>query len=157
MKVSISALLSNDVEVDATDVIRLTSVATSSALGGTVVSNGLWIYYTPPPGNTNADTFTYGIADTLGGSSAGTVSITARLEAAPSLALKATDLGGGNYLIQFDGIPNSNYDIETAPGLNPGIWQLWTTTNTDASGKMAVTDNAANGAPARFYRTVFRN
>jgi len=156
VKIRISNLLANDVESDATDTIHLVSTAASSALGGTVVSNGLWIYYTPPAGNTNTDTFTYRIADTLGGSSTGTVTITTRLDSAPSMTLKVTDLTGGNYLIQFNGIPDSTYDVETTPELNPANWQLWITTNTDAQGMMAVIDNTANGAPAKFYRTVFK-
>jgi len=156
LKILISNLLSNDVEADPTDTIQLVSVATTSALGGTVVSNGLWLYYTPPAGNTNADTFTYSIADSLGGSSVGLVTITSRLDLAPSLTLKVTDLTGGNYLIQFDGIPDSIYDIETTPVLNPADWQLWTTTNTDNNGMISLIDSITNGAPAKYYRTVYK-
>jgi hypothetical protein len=156
LKIRISNLLSNDVESDATDAIRLVSVGTSSVLGGTIVSNGLWLYYTPPVGNTNADSFTYSIADTLGGSSTGTVNITTRLDAAPSLTLKVTPLTGGNYLIQFDGFPNSTYDVEAATALNPANWQAWVTTNTDASGMITLIDTSSNGAPAKYYRTLYR-
>ncbi len=156
LKIRISNLLGNDVESDATDAIRLVSVGTSSVLGGTIVSNGLWLYYTPPVGNTNADSFTYSIADTLGGSSTGTVNITTRLDAAPSLTLRVTPLAGGNYLIQFDGFPNGTYDVEAATALNPANWQTWVTTNTDANGMITLIDTSSNGAPAKYYRTLYR-
>ena len=156
LKIRISNLLGNDVESDATDAIRLVSVGTSSVLSGTIVSNGLWLYYTPPVGNTNADSFTYSIADTLGGSSTGTVNITTRLDAAPSLTLRVTPLAGGNYLIQFDGFPNGTYDVEAATALNPANWQTWVTTNTDANGMITLIDTSSNGAPAKYYRTLYR-
>lgn len=75
----------------------------------------------------------------------------------PSLALKVTDLTGGNFLIQFEGLPVSIYDIETTPTLSPASWQSWLRTNTDGKGMITVTDRATNGAPSKFYRTILRN
>ena len=121
-----------------------------------VVSNGAWIYYTAPAGNTKPDSFAYRIADTLGGSSSGTVTITTDLGGGPSLTLKIAEVTAGNYVISFDGIPNSVYDIETTPKLNPATWQRWMTTNTDANGMMSIPDTAANGATNKFYRTLFK-
>ncbi len=155
-KISISSLLSNDIESDATDTIHLASLSATSTLGGMVVSNGDWIYYTAPAGNTNPDSFTYRIADTLGGSSSGTVTIITSLGSSPSLTLKIAEVTAGNYVISFDGIPNSVYDIETTPKLNPTTWQLWMTTNTDANGMISITDTSANGATNKFYRTLFK-
>ncbi len=155
-KISISSLLSNDLESDAADTIHLASLSATSTLGGMVVSNGAWIYYTAPAGNTKPDSFAYRIADTLGGSSSGTVTITTDLGGGPSLTLKIAEVTAGNYVISFDGIPNSVYDIETTPKLNPATWQRWMTTNTDANGMMSIPDTAANGATNKFYRTLFK-
>ena len=155
LNIPIANLLGNDVEADAADSIHLASLASASALGGTVVSDGTWVYYTAPAGNTNADTFTYTIADTLGATSTGTVTITTKLSI-PSLTLKIADLTWGNYLIRFDGIPNTTYDIETTPSLVPASWQLWMTTNSDVSGVIILTDHVTNGAPSKFYRTVYK-
>jgi hypothetical protein len=156
MKISIAGLLANDVDGDPTDAIHFVSAAATSTLGGTVVSNGAWLFYTAPPGNTNTDTFTYTIADTLGARSTATVTITTVWGTGPSLALTITDLPDGNYLIRFDGIPNTTYDIETTPTLTPASWKWWMTTNTDANGMLSVPDAATNGAPSKFYRTVYR-
>ncbi len=84
------------------------------------------------------------------------MNITTRLDAAPSLTLKVTPLTGGNYLIQFDGFPNSTYDVEAATALNPANWQAWVTTNTDANGMITLIDTSSNGAPAKYYRTLYR-
>ncbi len=156
LKISIASLLANDVESDSTDSIHLASTASTSVLGGTVVSNGVWLFYTSPAGNTNTDRFSYTIADTLGGISEGTVTITTVLGTGPSLAMAITNLNNGNYQIRFDGIPNTLYDIETTPTLNPANWQLWLTKTTDADGMILVTDPVANGAPNKFYRTVYK-
>ena len=86
----------------------------------------------------------------------GTVTITTVLGTGPSLTLKITDLTGGSYLIRFDGIPNSAYDIETAPGFNPATWQFWLKTNTDANGLIHVLDTVPEGTPVKFYRAVSR-
>lgn len=156
LKISIANLLANDVEADSADSIHLASIASTSVLGGTVVSNGDWLFYTSPAGNTNTDRFNYTIADTLGGTSEGTVTITTVLGTGPSLAMAITNLNNGNYQIRFDGIPNTLYDIETTPTLNPANWQWWMTTNTDANGMLTVPDAVTNGAPNKFYRTVYR-
>lgn len=75
----------------------------------------------------------------------------------PSLTLKISDMTDGSFLLQFEGLPASPYDIETTPVLSPASWQLWVRTNTDGKGMIILTDRATNGAPSRFYRTVFRN
>jgi Bacterial Ig domain len=56
------ALLSNDSDAD-NDPFLFTSFNPTSGAGDIVSSSNNWIYYTPPAGFTNADTFTYTISD----------------------------------------------------------------------------------------------
>ena len=54
---------------------RLASVSPTSAQGGTVATSGPWVFYTPPGGFTNSDSFTYVIADSGALQATGSVSI----------------------------------------------------------------------------------
>ena len=94
VKVSIGALLSNDTDAD-DDQINFLAAAVSSANGGTIVSNGGWITYTPTPGFANADTFTYTINDGWGASVVGLVNINVRHDHGPSPNLTITLLSNG--------------------------------------------------------------
>jgi hypothetical protein len=153
-KVLISDLLTNDTDLE-NDAISFVSVAATSANGGTVVSNGNWIYYTPPAGNNNVDTFTYTIRDSRSATAVGTVTVTPTNGNAPANNLQITDLGNGTFRLRFDGIPETFYDLETTPTLSPANWAFWISTNTDANGILSVIDTA-NNATNKFYRTVLK-
>src|SRR5207245_862634 len=65
VKVSIETLLNNASDADG-DAISFVNVDTTSANGGTLTTSNGWIFYTPPAGFTNSDTFTYTISDGVG-------------------------------------------------------------------------------------------
>jgi len=73
---SAASLLANDSDPDA-DPVTITSVAATSAAGGTIVATSAesWTY-TPAAGFSGVDTFTYTVSDGRGGSAVGTVSVT---------------------------------------------------------------------------------
>ena len=72
--VGIPDLLANVSDADG-DPITLVGVSAASANGGAVVTNNGWVFYTPAPGFTNTDTFTYLVTDGWSAPVAGTVTV----------------------------------------------------------------------------------
>ena len=87
--VLISSLLSDDSDPDG-DPIQFVGVSPFSANGGTVVSNGNLVIYTPANGFTNNDTFTYRISDSWGALAAGLVTVNVT-SPPPVLTITASD------------------------------------------------------------------
>jgi len=152
VKVSVAALLSNDSDPDGNPITFLGASATS-ANGGTVVSNGGWLFYTPAAGFTNIDTFTYTISDGLSAPIPGTVTVAIRFDTGPSPNLTISNLGNGSYMIRGDGIPDRTYQIEFAEDPQPVNWQPLGPTTADPYGIFVFIDT--NGTPQRFYRSVY--
>ena len=68
-------VLGNDTDADAGDVITLQSLNTTGTLGTAAIQGDL-VEYTPPPGFTGSDSFTYTVHDILGATATGTVTVT---------------------------------------------------------------------------------
>ena len=151
-QVSIAALLSNDTDAE-DDPITFVGVSPTSANGGTVVSNGGWVFYTPAPGFTNSDTFAYTISDGWGVAVTGTVTVNIRIDNGPSSNLTISDLGNGSYAVRGDGIPGRSYRIQFADTAPPTNWLALGTNSADAYGIFQYIDS--NGSSQRFYRSVY--
>jgi hypothetical protein len=153
VKVRLSTLLGNDSDADA-DTLNIT-VASASASNGTIVVVGAWVYYTPAPGHTNVDSFTYTITDGRGGSTVGTVTVAIKVDNVATENLTITDLGNGSFRVRGSGIAGRTYRLQVTESLAPAAW-------TDLPGA-SVTANAAGvfefidtaGAPTRYYRSVY--
>ena len=152
VKVSVATLLSNCSDADG-DPISFLGVSATSANGGTVVSNAGWILYTPAPGFTNSDTFTYTISDGWGAPVAGTVTVNILIDNGPSFNLTISNLGNGSYAVSGDGIPNRTYRIQFADSAQSTNWQTLGTAQADAYGSFQYIDS--NGSSQRFYRSVY--
>jgi hypothetical protein len=152
VKVSIATLLSNDSDADG-DPITFIAANTNSANGGTVVSSSGWLFYTPPLGFTNTDTFTYTINDGLGAPVTGVVAVNIRVDNGPSANLTISNLGNGVFAIRGDGIPGRTYHIQFADAPNQTNWQALGTATADPYGVFQFTD--LSGSPQRFYRSVY--
>jgi subtilisin-like proprotein convertase family protein len=152
VKVSIATLLSNDSDADG-DPLTFLADSTNSANGGAVARSGGWLFYSPAPGFTNTDTFTYAITDGLGAPVTGVVTVNIRVDNGPSPNLAITDLGNSSYSIRGDGIPGRTYRIEFAPEAAPTNWQTLGMAPADMNGLFQFTDSS--GSPQRFYRSVF--
>jgi hypothetical protein len=150
-KVAIATLLNNDSDADG-DTINFIALAGTSANGGTVVSNGGWIFYTPAPGFTNIDTFTYSIGDGLSLSVTGLVTVNIHVDNGPSPRLGIAALGDGSYEIRGDGVPGRIYRIQFSENLWTTNWQAAGAVTGDASGLFLFLDST--GSPQRFYRSV---
>jgi len=152
VKVAIAALLSNDLDPDG-DTLTFVGVSGTSANGATLTNNGGWIFYTPAPGFTNSDTFTYTISDGWGAPVTGTVTVNIRVDNGPSPNLTIISLGGGSYAIRGDGIPGRTYRIQFAEDLANPNWQVLGSATTDGAGVFTLLDTS--GASLRLYRSVY--
>ena len=152
VRVSIATLLSNDTDADA-DLISFLGVSAASAYGGTLVSNNGWISYTPSPGFTNTDTFTYTISDGLAAPVTGLVTVNVVVDDGPSVNLTITVLSNGLYVIRGDGIPGRAYRMQYADQPQNTNWQTLGTVTADQFGIFEITDAA--GTPQRYYRSIY--
>jgi Bacterial Ig-like domain (group 3)/YDG domain/Concanavalin A-like lectin/glucanases superfamily/Domain of unknown function (DUF2341) len=153
-KVRSATLLANDTDPDG-DALTFISVSATNASGGTNVVLGNWISYKPPAGFTNADSFTYIVADSYGLQATGTVSVAILVDSAPAQNIGSIDnLGNSSSLIHFSEIPGRTYTIQYTTNLVTPVWQPLGTNTADAFGKINFTDSPATNSPARFYRST---
>jgi hypothetical protein len=151
VRISITDLLTNDTDADG-DPITFVDVSATSANGGSVVTSDGWIFYTPPPGSTNSDSFSYTISDGYF-SVTGLVVVTIEADNAPSANLTISVLNDGSYSILGDGIPGRTYHIQFADNVQGANWQPLGTATADSFGIFQFIDSA--GSPQRFYRSVY--
>ena len=153
-KVRTAILLANDTDPDG-DALTFISVSATSASGCTNVLHGNWITYTPPLGFTNADSFSYIIADSYGLQATGTVSVAILVDSTPAQNIGSIDnLGNNSSLIHFSGIPGRTYSVQYTTNLVTPVWQSLGTNTADAFGKINFTDSPATNSPPRFYRST---
>ena len=150
-KMSVAALLRTASDADG-DTITLASLNASSANGGTISSNGGWVFYVPTPGFTNADTFNYAISDGYSAAVTSTITLNPRTEGSPSDNLIVNDLGNGSYAISGSGVPARVYQLEFTDGGQYSTWQALGEASADANGCFGFID--AGGSPQRLYRTI---
>ena len=74
VRVNVAVLVANDTDPDG-DGLTIIGVSSNSAAGGTVSLLGNWVFYLPPPGDTNADTFSYTVSDGHCATAVGTVTV----------------------------------------------------------------------------------
>jgi hypothetical protein len=151
VKVRIATLLTNDSDADG-DTLSI-NVDSTSANSATITVNGGWVFYTPPSGFTNADSFTYTITDPRGGSAIGTVAVAIDTNDAPSQNLTITALSGGSVLISGNGIPGYTYRLQYTETTDPFDWQELSAVTADGIGQFEYTDTS--NAQMRLYRTVY--
>jgi len=151
VKVRLSTLLANASDADG-DTLNIT-VSPTSVSNATVTVSGGWVFYTPAAGFTNADAFNYTITDGRGGSATGTVTVAIQVDNAPSQNLTITDLGGGSFRVNGNGIVGYTYRLQYSDTIAPFVWQDISGMTADSTGKFNYTDTS--GSSARFYRTVY--
>jgi hypothetical protein len=127
------------------------SAASTTAQGGTVSSADGWLFYEPPAGLTNADSFTYTVRDPYSASAPGLVSIQVDNQAAPTLKPTGS-CKGTNYLL-LCGIPWRAYTIEYSDSVTNPAWQPLVTAMADSRGRFECADALPPGTRMRFYRS----
>ena len=114
-------LLANDSDADG-DTISISAVTTPTAQGGSAIVSGSDVLYTPPAGYSGSDSFTYTLSDGRGQTGLGTVTVTVRdPNDAGNNPATIRNLGGGNFGIQFAGIPSFPYQVQYS-GAVTGPW-----------------------------------
>jgi hypothetical protein len=136
--------------------LSLLSVGTNSPAGGTVVQQGRWLFYTPPVGYTNTDSFAYTIADSTGLQATGTVSVVILVNNGPLPNINHIEsLNNGASRIHFDQIPGLTYTVQCTTNLAAPAWQPLGTTTANPLGKGDFTDSPATNSAARNYRSTY--
>jgi len=72
-----------------------------------------------------------------------------------SRMVAAIEAGDGTMLVRFLAQPDRSYTVQFSPSLQPGSWQkLADVSPRAAAEEVTVSDPAASGQPARFYRVI---
>ncbi|MBC8002948.1 MAG: immunoglobulin domain-containing protein [Opitutaceae bacterium] len=134
------------------DVVRLYSAGPTSMNGGSINTNGAWVFYAPPAGSANSDSFPFTVSDGRGGFGLGTATVTIKIDTDTSQNLRTETLGNGSIRLIFDGIPNRTYSVQFTESLSSPQWQLLATATPNDSGTLIQVDSPPVGSPSRFYR-----
>lgn len=148
-EISLTTILAGCSDADG-DSLAITVSSTSANGGAITISNGL-VIYSPAPGFTNADSFTYTVADGYGGSAVGNIEVVTF--AGQNLTI--TSLGNGSYLISGNGIPNYTYTLQYSATINPANWQNIPGASMTADGTGAFQYTGTPSGGTGFYRTVY--
>jgi hypothetical protein len=151
VKVRLAELLGKASDADS-DTLTIT-VSATSASNNTVTVSGAWVFFTPVPGFTNADSFTYTVTDGHGGSATGTVTVAIKVDNAPSQNLVIVNLDNGSFRIDGNGIPGRTYRLQYSDVTGPFVWQDIESVTANSVGAFQYTDTS--GSSMRFYRTVY--
>jgi len=154
ISVAAATLLSNDTDADG-DPLSFVGVSPTSAHNGTVTFGNKVIAYTPPPGLTNTDTFTYTISDGRGAPVTGTVTVLIHVDPVPPPRLALTALAGGALQLRLGGVPGRTYHVQYAEDMRNPVWQLVGSGTADGTGQFVFVDTPPPGTAHRFYRTVY--
>ena len=154
VRVSANVLLANDTVAE-WDSLTIIGVSPNSAAGGTVGLSNNWVFYAPPGGATNGDTFTYTVSDGHCGSDVGTVTVQIKADNPRPLNFAIANPGESSVRLTFDGIPGYNYRLEYTDSLSNPNWQTLGTQTADSLGVCQLADGSLTNAPVRFYRAVW--
>ncbi len=153
VKVQLATLQTNASSPDG-DALTL-SASSTSASNATISVSGRWVFYTPPAGFTNADSFTYTVTDAYGGSATGIVTVAILGDNSPSQNLVITYAGNGPVLISGSGIPGYTYRLQYSVAAGPDfVWQDLATLTADSSGQFNFTDPPPANSLPRVYRST---
>lgn len=151
-KIRITDLLTNDSDADG-DVISFLAFAAKATNGGTIASNSGWLIYSPIPGFTGDDSFSYVIADSGALQSTGVVTITtATNPVATSNLVKSETLASGDCHVRLRGIPGRTYTMEYSAKPETLGWQPVTRLTANSRGELDFTAPPQPNTAERFYR-----
>lgn len=149
VKLRRSAVLGTDEDGDP---ISLASVGPGTTQGGTVLTNVNWILYRPPGGFTNADSFSFTVADGRGGMGTGVITVNVTHDTSAMPGTRSKDLGSGSVELHFSGIPLRSYAVQFCESLVVPDWQTLVQAQADAFGSLRFVDTPPAGSSPRHYR-----
>jgi hypothetical protein len=148
-------LMAKNTDADG-DALWIIGVSPFSNLGGNVSLRGNWVFYSPPAGNTNADSFSYTVSDGhCGGTAIGTVAVQTRIETTPTGSFFVEGAGNGSLHLTFVGLPDQTYRVQWTQDLANPNWQDLGSWTADTYGSFEFVDTPPANSPARYYRTVW--
>jgi len=147
--ISVANLLTNATDVDSA--VTLSSVGTSTN-GVTLVISGGQVMYA----NTNLvdDQFSYTVADSLGATASGVITLTAGGGSGVAGQVNNFTVNGGVASMSFAGIPGYLYHVQRSTNVVNDPWVTIWTTNAPAGGVFQFEDNPAP-QPDAFYRLMW--
>ena len=152
-KYSFAQLLANDRTYPGTT-LSITGVAPIPGVTqGTVSTKGSWVVYVPKAGEIAGarDSFNYTLSNGTG-TTTGTVTISLVSPMAIRVALASRPTPANAYKATFLVMPGLVFEAYGSDTLNGTYTKIGSTWTSASSGKLEVTDSAANGAPSRFYK-----
>ena len=152
VNIRIATLLAND----GAGPFEFLAAGPLSVNGATITVDNGWIHYTPQPGASGADSFTYSIRDNQGAVTDLTVKVAVIPADAPvQQALSIQTQPDGSREVRFGGVPGRIYRIQSCESPDgSGAWMTRATVQAGEDGGFGMTD--AHPPPAaRFYRAVF--
>jgi len=147
--VGTAELLANDSDPDG-DLLSVSAVDSASVAGGTIVLTNGGVTYTPPPGFTGLDTFTYTAVDGLGKSATGSVQVLVVTGSLPVPGHVVLDAIPSGMRLRFAGTPGRQYAVQRSSDLR--TWVTLQTKMAPAYGLVELED--ATDQASAFYRTV---
>ena len=148
-----AVLLASDTDPDG-DALMIVGVSSNSAASGTVSLDGNWVFYLPPPGYTNSDTFSYTVSDGHCATAVGTVTVQTKDNTTPGPIAFIENSGDGSFRVTCDGAPGLAYKFQYAEDLSNPVWEDVTTVTADAFGTCEYIDRPPTNVPTRFYRAT---
>jgi len=157
LKFKIADLLANSTGDPDSDARALQAVDSTSAQGGAVTSDAVYIYYQPV--NDNADNFNYTVRDVNSAYRAGDTVRTASARInitvvnAGGMVQTINTSGGGAVVIHSAGIPGDQYDLQRSATVTFTSFTVLLTTNAPFNGLFNFTDPSPP-TPNAFYRLM---
>ncbi|MDB6032603.1 MAG: hypothetical protein JWM16_2941 [Verrucomicrobiales bacterium] len=156
LKIKIADLIAGFTSDPDGDGRALSSVASTSSQGGTVSSDGTYIYYESP--NDNADFFTYAVRDLntayRAGDTVRTASAKVNVNAVnPGGTVQTINTSGGSVTVNCAGIPGTDYDVQRSATVAFTTFVVVLSTNAPANGVFTFTDPNPP-QPTAFYRLM---
>ncbi|MBI5774166.1 MAG: SBBP repeat-containing protein [Verrucomicrobia bacterium] len=115
-------------------------------------TNSPFITYTPPPGFTGVDTFTYTVTDSLGSNATTTVTVVVVDSIGTPLVSAPANPASGVFQLNLAGAPGSNYVLQASSNLVE--WRPIATNTAPASGLFPFSETLPNTATQRFFRVL---
>jgi hypothetical protein len=123
IRIAVSKIVQSAYDPDG-DTLDLTAFDSITIRGGVVQRNANWLIYEPMAGNSEADSFTFSIADGGGEVATGTVQIAVwQGSGAPTENVSRVVVNDDDVIVKFVGIPGFEYQIESTASLTNPQWQ----------------------------------
>ena len=117
-----------------------------------VTRRGAWLFYSPAPNFTNADTIAFSFADARAAVSSGTAPVSVNADTGPPRNLVQSSTADANTL-NFAGVPGRAYAVQFTDELHP-TWQPLTNVTADAFGEFIASDSPPETITNRVYRST---